>query len=121
MANHVALARDATLRGVVPTLDDPVNFVARAYAVINRHERLHGPVILRLGVSRISKGRRPNYRIDAAQTHEPIEAIDGNNHKPWPDGTCNLTNDWSTASMTHVEVQALLGELRHQTGDKGSN
>jgi hypothetical protein len=121
MADHIPLARDATLRDVVPTLNDAVNFVADAYRVINRHERMHGPVILRLGVSRISKGKRPNYRIDAAQTKEPIEAIDGNNHKPWPDGTSNLTNDWSTKWLTHAEVRALLGELRLQTGIKGSS
>ena len=121
MAGHIPPARDATLRDVVPTLDDPVDFVAKAYAVIHHHERLYGPVVLRLGVSRISKGRRPNYRIDVAQTNEPIKVIDGNNHKPWPDGTGNLTNDWSTASMAYAEVQALLAELRHRTGVKGGS
>jgi len=109
---HTPLPLNATLRSVVATLDEPSSFVSRAYAVINRHEREHGPVVLRIGVSRVSRGRRPNYRIDDARTELPIAYIDGNTHLPWPEGTSSPAGDWSTGAMTHAEVRDLLNELR---------
>ena len=120
MAEHVRLKADATLRSVVPTLDGKTNFIANAYAVINRYNRVHGPVVLRLGVSQISKGKRPNYRIDDAKTGDLVAVMDGSNHQPWTGEAINLSDDWSTAAMTHAEVKELLGEVRQQECVKGS-
>ena len=120
MAGHIPLEADATLRSVLGTLDDKINFIPDAYAVINRYNRQHGPVVLRLGVSRLSKGKRPNYRIDDAQTGNLVAVIDGNSHQPWTGDEINLTGAWSTAAMTHAEVQELLGEVRGLGRAKGS-
>jgi hypothetical protein len=117
MADHTPLAADATLRSVTATLDDKVGFIASAYAVINWYERKQGPVVLRLGVSRQSKGKRPNYCIDHAaeggHVAVHIAAIDGNTHKPWPGNDINLSGDWSTKCMTYAEMAELLREVRN--------
>ncbi len=120
MVHHTSLATDATLRGVISTLDDRVNFIPDAYAVINRYNREHGPVVLRLGVSRLSKGKRPNHRIDDAVTGDLVAVMDGNNHQPWTGEDINLTGAWSTAAMTHAEIKQLLSEVRDQGRAKGS-
>lgn len=120
MASHTPLEADATLRSVLSTLDDEVNFVPDAYAVIHRYNRQHGPVVLRLGVSRLSKGKRPNYRIDDAKTGNLVAVIDGNNHQPWTGEEINLTGAWSTAAMSHAEVQELLAEVREKGRAKSS-
>lgn len=93
MPEHIRLKADATLRSVVPTLDDKINFIADAYAVINHHNCEHNPVALRLGVSRISKGKRPNYRIDDAKTGDLVAVMNGSNHQPWTGKAINLTDD----------------------------
>ncbi len=112
MAEHIPLPPDATLRSVVPTLDNKVRFIADAYAVINRYERERGPAVLRLGVSTASKGKRPNYRIDHAATGELVAVIDGSNHQPWSGEDINLSGAWSTKGMSHAEVGILLLEVR---------
>jgi hypothetical protein len=68
MAAHTLLPTVATLRSIAMKLEDKFSFVPAAFAVINRYERERGSVVLRLGVSKASKGKRPNYRIDDAKT-----------------------------------------------------
>ena len=117
MTQHVPLARDATLSTVAVTLHDKVQFIADAYAVMRRHEREHGPVVLRIGVSPGSKGKRPNYRIDCAKTGDYLVVIDGNNHRSWT-GTISLSSDWSDGHMTCSQVGDLLLEVRNEGRSK---
>lgn len=117
MTNHVPLSKNATSRSVVSRLDDKFAFVPAAFAAINRIQRSragqgYGPVVLRLGTSPLSKGKRPNYRIDDAETGRCIEVIDGNTHKEWVGGGANDKGDWSDAWMTHADVADLLREIR---------
>jgi len=114
MVDHIPLAADATLRSVASTLDSKVQFIASAYACINREERKHGPVVLRIGISKLSKGKRPNYRIDLEGTDTSVAVIDGNTHKPWPNNDFNLSGDWSKKWMTRSEVGELLLEVRQE-------
>ena len=111
MADHTPLPEDATLRSLGATLDDKRDFVSRAYKVINDYQKQHGPVVLRVGTSRYSKGKRPNYRIDDGVTGELIAVIDGNNHQPWTGDEINLSGAWSKAAMNHAEVRQLSKEL----------
>ena len=112
MPAHTPLPRDATLRSVLPTLDERKSFVPALYGVMHRYQKDRGPVVLRLGVSRLSKGKRPNYRIDDASTDALIAAIDGNTHQPWTGDDLNLSGDWSSAAMTFEEVKAVLADVR---------
>ena len=117
MTNHVPLPKDATLRSVVSRLDDKFAFVPAAFAVINRVQRSragqgHGPVVLRLGTSPLSKGKFPNYRIDDEGTGKCIEVMNGSTHKEWVGDGANDKGDWSNAWMTHAGVADLLREIR---------
>jgi hypothetical protein len=112
MANRERLDADATLRSVLSTLDDSLTFVRKTFGVVNSYTRTHGPVVLRLGTSKGSKGKWPNYRLDDATTGDFVVVIDGSNHQPWPGNDINLHGDWSTASMTLAEGGTLLLELR---------
>lgn len=114
MPIEFAVPTDATLRSVLPTLDSRANFVPAAYGVLHRYQREHGPVVLRLGVSKLSKGKRPNYRIDDASTGRLVAAIDGNTHQPWVGDEPDLTGAWSTTAMSYEEVRKLLSEIREQ-------
>ena len=99
---------------MLPTIDPKANFVPAAYGVLHRYQREHGPVVLRLGVSKLSKGKRPNYRIDDASTGSLVAAIDGNTHQPWVGDEPNLTGAWSSIAMSYEEVKELLSEVREQ-------
>lgn len=103
---------DATLRSVISSLLDPDDFVSRAFGVVHVATKEHGSVLMRLGVT--GTGKLPNYRLDSAATGQPIVAIDGNNHAPWA-GPSDISrpDNWSTATMTKGEIEALLGELRN--------
>lgn len=101
----------ATLRDILWNLVDADAFVSQVFGVAHRATKDHGEVQIRLGVT--GTGRLPNYRVEHANTGEPIFAVDGANHQRWPNGESfsGLAN-WSTAVMTKAQVEALLGEIR---------
>ena len=105
------LEKNATLRDVSRTLDDAEEFVRRVSGVMWEAHKAHGDIVMRLGIT--GAGRRPNYRLETASNGQPFEAIDGNNHEPWPPGfDYGAPANWSTATMTLDDVRSLLGELR---------
>ena len=102
---------DATLRDVLASLDRPESFVRQALGVMLEVAKEHGPVVMRLGIT--GRGRAPNYRLENAETRDPIIALDGANHRPWPDGASfSAAPNWSTEVMSKDEVANLLGEVR---------
>ncbi len=106
-----SLSQDATLRDVLPSLDNPENFVRQALGVMHDATKEHGSVVMRLGIT--GTGRAPNYRLENAETGDPIMALDGANHRRWPDGEIFLAApNWSTAVMSKDAVANLLGEIR---------
>lgn len=88
----------------------PADFIPAVYGRVHAAGREHGDVLLRLGVT--GTGKLPNYRLESPDG-SVIEAFDGNNHQPWPTGSSVLDGaNWSSATMTLAEVEALLSEER---------
>jgi hypothetical protein len=105
------IPKDATLREVRSMLDNPDVLVSRAFGVIHQLAKSHGEVRCRLGIT--GTGKFPNYRIEAPSGH-PIMAINGTNHEPWPDGEAfDGATTWSEATMSKLEIEILLGEIRN--------
>ena len=105
-----SLPKDATLRSILPRLSDADDFVCQAYGVLHSAAKEHGDVVMRLGVT--GTGKLPNYRVDST-SGQPLTAIDGNFHGPWPDGVdFTAPTNWSSATMSKREVEELLGEIR---------
>jgi hypothetical protein len=77
--------------------------------------RGHGEIVIRMGTT--GTGRAPNYRVEMA-AGQPIVAINGANHEPWPEGWAFEGNEnWSSTSMTYSDVQsALAAVLPHKKG-----
>jgi len=106
-----SLSQDATLRDVLASLDKPESFVRQALGVMHDATKEHGLVVMRLGIT--GKGSAPNYRLENAETGDPIMALDGANHKRWRDGeNFSAAPNWSTAVMSKDAVASLLGEIR---------
>lgn len=106
-----ALAQDATLRDVLPSLPNPESFVRQVVGVMHEAAKEHGEIVVRLGIT--GTGKAPNYRIEDANSGAPLIALDGANHQRWPDGeNFSAATNWSSAAMTKDEVAKLLGELR---------
>ena len=112
-----AIPPDGTLPDVLASVDKPESFVRQMLGVMQNVAKEHGPVVVRLGIT--GTGRAPNYRLESADSREPIMAIDGANHKPWAQGE-NFAgaSNWSTAVMSRDEVASLLGEIRGYPGPK---
>jgi len=96
-----------TLRELTPKLSKPEAFVRAVIGVMHSASKQHGDVVIRMGTT--GTGKLPNYRIEAASTLEPIQAIDGTGHKPWTgeEGFTGPAN-WSTATMTRTDVEDVL-------------
>ena len=105
------LPPDSTLRTVKPRLTNAENFVRQAFGLMHSTQQATGPILMRLGIT--GSGRLPNYRLEQVADGAIIDAIDGNTHKSWPEGSqFEGAKNWSTATMTIGEVRALLGEIR---------
>ncbi len=86
------------------------SFVRKVLGVMLQHKRAHGSVMMRLGIT--GTGQAPNYRIET-EAGEPIVAIDGANHEPWPEGASfEGSENWSTATMSEQDIKELIGEIR---------
>jgi len=96
-----------TLRELTPKLSKPETFVRAVIGIMHGAAKEHGDIVIRMGTT--GTGKLPNYRIEAASTLEPIQAIDGNGHKPWT-GAEDFTGpaNWSTATMTRTDVEDVL-------------
>ena len=104
------LLKDATLRDVRSMLPKAESFVRRVLGVMLQHKRAHGSAMMRLGIT--GTGQAPNYRIET-QAGEPIVAIDGANHGPWPEeARFEGSENWSTATMSEQDIKELIGEIR---------
>lgn len=106
-----SLPKNATLRDILPSLNKPESYVRQVVGVMHDATKEHGQIVMRLGVT--GTGRIPNYRIERAESGTPVMALDGANHKRWPDGeNFAAALNWSTTVMNKEEVAALLGEIR---------
>lgn len=104
------LPPDATIHYVLATLAKPVEYVANVYARMNKAQKEHGNIVVRIGV--LGTGLIPNYRIDAGNHREPLRAYDGQTHEPFSGVRITDSTNWSTAVMTFEEIRELLGSLR---------
>lgn len=113
------LATDATLRSVAGDLKDPKDFVRAVFANMRGGRGDQG---VRLALD--SSPSAPDYCIEmyfeernAAGEWEIVGchflvAFYGRNHSEAKRQEDEVLRDWSTASMSWLEVQALLAELR---------
>lgn len=105
------LPSDVTLADILTQLDQPEEFTRRVLQTMVNYGKQHGDLLLRLGIT--GNGRRPNYRLDSANTSQPLAAIDGNSHKPFaPHEDIRAPRNWSTQPMVLAEVQDVLGKIR---------
>ncbi|MDT0507602.1 hypothetical protein [Novosphingobium sp. MMS21-SN21R] len=114
MAN--TLAPDSTLLDLSGKIDDLEDFVRQVFGVMRLASKEHGAaLIMRLGIT--GAGRAPNYRLEMVETGQAVMAIDGANHRPWPDGSrFDAPANWSSSTMTLEQVQQLLGDIRGWRG-----
>lgn len=106
----MALSKDVTLRDLSATLIDQETFVAKALHVLRRELKNHPDVCLRLGVT--GGGKAPNYRIETDD--KILFPIDGANHERWEEGYgFEEPDNWSQRTMSFLEVEQLLREIRH--------
>ena len=102
------IASNATIADVKSTLSKPEDYVCRVLSKLLQMQKVHGAVIVRIGVT--GKGKMPHFRIDNA-AGDPIQAFDYLG-EPFPDYNPAETDDWSTQPMTLEEVEKVLGEIR---------
>lgn len=96
------LTKDVTLADLKLPRVEAERFLRRALGVMSKL-REHGDLVLRAGTT--GTGVAPNYRIET-EGENPIVAIDGANHQPWPEGsTFDGAENWSTATMTFAGLQ----------------
>ena len=107
--------RDSTLATVKNKLSEADHFVRAAFNVMRKRQGAVGePLLLRLGIT--GKGAEPNYRLETLGG-DMVVAIDGANHKDWPEGHhFEAPENWSASTMTLEQLEALLREL---TGYEG--
>ena len=105
------LPADTTLADLRHVLADSGEFVRQVSGVMHSATKEHGPVVMRLGIT--GTGRLPNYRLESLASGAPLLALDGNSHKPWPEGA-DFTGaaNWSRRTRSLEDVRALLGEVR---------
>ncbi len=106
------LSKDAKLGDLLALLDNPEGYVREVFGVMHAANKAHGDIVVRLGVT--GTGKFPNYRIEPSQGGEPIFAVDGANHKRWPEGE-NFGDpaNWSSSTMSTDQVRDLLGDIRN--------
>ena len=104
-----ALRQDSTLKDLRLSSKEAAAFVRKVIAVMRVVRRDDGDLLLRMGVT--GTGVAPNYRLEK-QDGEPIVAIDGANHQPWPAGTrFDGLENWSTATMSYADVEDVISSL----------
>ena len=105
-----ALPDDVTLGDLTSKLAKPENFLRSVIGVMRSAAKVHGDVVIRLGIT--GTGRLPNYRIEDAATRTPIKAIDGNNHEPWTGfEDFAAPANWSSQVMTRADVENVLSGI----------
>jgi hypothetical protein len=102
------ISNDTSIADIAPTLKDGAMFTARVRQRMIQEQKLHGPVVARVGVT--GKGVAPNFRIDTV-SGQPIKSYDGQSYEPFSELNTHDKN-WSTASMTLQEVSDLAAKMR---------
>jgi hypothetical protein len=64
-----------TISDLLNRLGSPEEYVRRVLQTMYEQRGTHGEVSVRIGIT--GNGHAPNYRVDNADTEEPIEAFDG--------------------------------------------
>jgi hypothetical protein len=113
------IPNDATIHDVMPTLNNPENYVRGVLSRLHECKQARGNASVRIGTT--GQGLIPYYRvvyIDGAGKEQIFGAYYGDNHAAFD--TFKAPNStWSTGSMTYDEVQQLLGKIRGFKGKKG--
>jgi len=120
------VARNATIRDVLGTLSNPVEYVRGVFQNLHEMRRENRRVVVRIGSQ--GYGSAPHYRVDEQTQREklfspgevepayiPLAAFRGSGHKPLvATGDEDILRDehWSTASSSYEELRELLGEVR---------
>jgi hypothetical protein len=104
------IGSDARITDVRETLSNAEKYVCQILSKMSELRKEHGAVTVRIGI--LGQGRAPHYRMDYLTTGAPIEAFDGPLGLPFKDYKTIDTANWSTSSMTFIEVQQLLGDIR---------
>jgi hypothetical protein len=105
-----SLKKDAIIADVLPTLVNPEVYVCAVLGNLSRCRKTHGNAYVKIGIT--GQGKFPSHKVlytDAAGKEATYGAFDHN--RPFTDVNIQ-ERTWSTVSMTFVEVQQLLGEIR---------
>ncbi len=103
------LPSNATLNDLRSSPLEKVSFARKALGVMSKARSSHGVVVLRMGVT--GTGQQPNYRLEDASGN-PLLAIDGGNHKPWPEGAnFGEPGNWSSVTMTYEDVAGVIASI----------
>jgi hypothetical protein len=108
---------DATIDDLVQSLDDPEDYVRRALDNLYAEVRKEPNSRLTIGIT--SYGVYPNYKIDFPAEPEkldrqyiaPPKVFSGWTHQELADPSSVRYEQWSAASVSLIELQALLGNL----------
>ncbi|HLZ67405.1 MAG TPA: hypothetical protein VKQ29_14320 [Aliidongia sp.] len=106
------LEPNATISDALPALADKVEFVRAILGNLMDCKRAHGNANVRIGIAGTAK--IPSHKVsylDPAGEETIFGAYAGKT--PTKDDELVRDDAWSNASMSFLEVQALLGELRN--------
>ena len=107
---RTTIPADAILDDVLPTLNDPEEYVRVVLDNLYKCEREHASCTVKLGIT--GEGKAPYYRIDYIDENGATGLFGSYAGKVAGKGIETHEETWSSRSMTKDEVAAVLGKLR---------
>ena len=101
---------DAVLDDVLPTLNDPQEYVRVVLDNLYKCEREHDTCTVRIGIT--GEGKAPYYRIDYKSSDGSTGLFGSFAGKIAGQGIETHDETWSSRSMTKEEVATVLGRIR---------
>lgn len=101
---------NASLEDVLPTLNDPSEYVRTVLDNLYKCERDHDSCTVRIGIT--GEGKAPYYRIDYTNNDGSTGLFGSFAGKVAGQGIETHEKTWSSRSMTKDDVAAVLGKLR---------
>jgi hypothetical protein len=114
MIDRIRLPTDATIADVIPTLQNPEEYLRVVLDNMFRCKQERDSPLVRIGIT--GTGQVPYHRVSftgANGDEELFGAFDGRH--PFKEGN-TLERSWSSATLTIEEVQELLGQQRGWRG-----
>ncbi len=114
---HKPIPKDAIIDDVLPTLNDPQEYVRVVLDNLHKCERDHDSCSVRIGIT--GEGKAPYYRIDYTDKDGSTGLHGSFAGKVAGKGMDTHDETWSSRSMNKTEVANLLGQIRKNPSPHG--